>query len=101
MGSFIAQNISNEKKFYHNLLKNSKEYTFLFFIKLAFLRINLDKSENFPVGRVENLEAFALEFSCKVGRLPTTYLGFPLGEQHKSMAVWDRVEERFQKRLAM
>ena len=54
-----------------------------------------------PVGRVENLEVLALEFGCKVGRLPTSYLGLPLGAHHKSMAVWDGVEERFQKRLAM
>ena len=54
-----------------------------------------------PVGRVENLEVLALEFGCKVGRLPTSYLGLPLAAHHKSMAVWDGVEERFQKRLAM
>ena len=39
----------------------------------------MDKSEIFPVGRVENMEALAFKFGCKVGRLPTTYLGLPLG----------------------
>ncbi|RVW65263.1 Transcription initiation factor TFIID subunit 5 [Vitis vinifera] len=37
----------------------------------------------------------------KVGRLPTSYLGIPLGTNHKSVAIWDGVEERFRKRLAM
>ena len=58
----------------------------------------MDKSEILPVGRVENL---ALEAGCKVGRLPSSYLGIPLGANHKSVAVWDGVEERFRKRLAL
>ncbi|RVW54190.1 Transcription initiation factor TFIID subunit 5 [Vitis vinifera] len=37
----------------------------------------------------------------KVGRLPTSYLGIPLGTNHKSVAIWDGVEERFRKRLVM
>ena len=61
----------------------------------------MDKSEILPVGKVENLEALALEFGCKVGVVPSTYLGLPLDAQHKSMVVWDGVEERFRKRLAM
>ncbi|KAL6327375.1 hypothetical protein AAG906_018977 [Vitis piasezkii] len=72
----------------------------MWFEALSGLRINLDKSEILPVGRVENLELLALEVGCKVGRLPTSYLGIPLGANHKSVAVWDGVEERFRKRLA-
>ena len=73
----------------------------IWFEAISGLRINLDKSEILPVRRVENLEALALEFDCKVRRLPTNYLGLPLGAQYKSVAVWDGVGERFQKRLAM
>ncbi|RVW14659.1 Ubiquitin-conjugating enzyme E2 2 [Vitis vinifera] len=43
----------------------------------------------------------ALELGCKVGMLPSSYLGLPLGGPHKSVAVWDGMEERFHKRLAM
>ncbi|RVW46790.1 Homeobox-DDT domain protein RLT2 [Vitis vinifera] len=68
---------------------------------ISGLRINLDKSEILPVGRVENLENLALEAGCKVGRLPSSYLGILLGANHKSVAVWDGVEERFRKRLAL
>ena len=73
----------------------------MWFETISGLRIDLVKSEIFSVGKVENLEALALEFGCKVGRLPTSYLGFPLGVQHKFMAIWDRVEERFRKRFTM
>ena len=37
----------------------------------------------------------------QVGSLPTTYLGLPLGARHKSTMVWDAVEEKFRKRLAL
>ena len=73
----------------------------MWFEAISGLRINLDKSEILPVGRVENLEALALEVGCKVGRLPNSYLGIPLGANHKSVAVWDGVEERFRRRLAL
>ncbi|RVX19039.1 Transposon TX1 uncharacterized 149 kDa protein [Vitis vinifera] len=73
----------------------------MWFEAISGLRINLDKSEILPVGRVENLENLALEAGYKVGRLPSSYLGIPLGANHKSVAVWDGVEERFRKRLAL
>ena len=65
------------------------------------LIINLEKSELIPVGRVHVIEDLALELGCKVGGLPSCYLGLPLGAPFKSAAVWDGVEERFRKRLAM
>ena len=65
------------------------------------LRVNLEKSELIPVGRVNDIEDLALELGCKVGGLPSRYLGLPLGAPFKSEVVWDCVEERFRKRLAM
>ena len=41
------------------------------------------------------------EFGYKVGILPSTYLGMPLGAPFKSIGVWDGIEEIFKKRLAM
>ncbi|RVW44014.1 hypothetical protein CK203_074973 [Vitis vinifera] len=76
-------------------------YLFVIGMEALSLIINLDKSEILPVGRVENLEVLALEAGCKVGRLPSSYLGLPLGAHHKSVVVWDGVEERFRRRLAM
>ena len=53
-----------------------------------------------PVGRVHNIEGLALELGCKVGGIPC-YLGMPLRATFNSLAVWDGVEERFCRRLAM
>lgn len=48
------------------------------------LKINLTKSDFIPIVKVENLEELAFELSYKVGELPTTYLGLPLGASHDS-----------------
>ena len=74
-------------------------WVLLWFEALSRMRINLDESSILPVGDVENLDLLALELGCKVGSLPTTYLGLPLGARHKSTKVWDAVEEKFRERL--
>ena len=66
----------------------------MWFEVMSRLRINLDKSELIPVGGVENAEALAVDLGYKVGSLPSTYLGLPLGAPHRSVAVWDGVKER-------
>ena len=53
------------------------------------------------MGRVEGVEGLAFELGCNIGSLPTEYLGMPLGAKHKEARVWDGVEERFRKRLAL
>ena len=53
------------------------------------------------MGCVENVEALATKLGCKVGSLPSSYLGLPLGASFKFVAAWDGVEKRFRKRLAM
>ena len=73
----------------------------MWFEAISGLRINLDKIEILPVGRVENLGELALELGCKVGALPSSYLRLPLAALHKYVVVWDEVEERFWKILAM
>ena len=71
----------------------------MWFEALSGLKINLEKSELIPVGRVSNVDYLADELGCKVGSLPTTYPGLPLGAHCKSVAVWDGVEERIRMRL--
>ena len=74
----------------------------LFWFKVASgLRINLAKSEIFPVGEVEEIEEMAVELRCRVGSLPSSYLGLPLGAHHKALSMWDGVEERMRRRLAL
>ncbi|RVW25038.1 LINE-1 reverse transcriptase-like [Vitis vinifera] len=63
---------------------NKEHLTHLSWILLWFeaasgLRINLDKSEIIPVGVVEEIEEMAVELGCRVGSLPSHYLGLPLG----------------------
>ena len=59
----------------------------MWFEAISGLRVNLEKSELIPVGKVENAEELAKEFGYKVGRLPSTYLGMPLGALFKSAAT--------------
>ncbi|RVW54818.1 putative transmembrane GTPase FZO-like, chloroplastic [Vitis vinifera] len=63
------------------------------------LRINLEKSELIPVGRVENLDDLLDELGCKMGSPPFSYLGLPLGAPFKYTVAWDGVEEQFHKRV--
>ncbi|RVX14665.1 Transposon TX1 uncharacterized 149 kDa protein [Vitis vinifera] len=50
--------------------------------------------------RVDELEELAAELGCRLGALPTVYLGLPLGAHHKTSSSWDGVEERMRRRLA-
>ena len=45
----------------------------------------MEKSKLIPMGRVENFDDLAMEFGCRVGSLPRTYLGLPLGAPFKSI----------------
>ena len=72
----------------------------MWFEALSGLKINLNKSEIFPVGSVENVSDLAVELGCGIGSLPSSYLGLPLGASHKALGVWDTVEDKFRKRLA-
>ena len=49
------------------------------------LKVNVAKSEMVPIGEVNNLHALAEILGCRVGALPMTYLGMPLGAPHKSL----------------
>ena len=65
------------------------------------LRINLAKSELIPVGEVEDIEEMVVELGCRVGDFPIKYLGLPLRAHHKALSMWDGVEERTRRRLAL
>ncbi|KAJ9701691.1 hypothetical protein PVL29_006878 [Vitis rotundifolia] len=65
------------------------------------LKINLAKSELIPMGEVADLEDMAVELGCRVGVLPSKHLGLPLGAHHKALSMWDGVEERMRRRLAL
>ena len=48
-----------------------------------------------------NVEELVAKRGCKVGSLPFTYLGMPLDAPFKFVVAWDKVKERFGKRLVM
>lgn len=73
----------------------------MWFETILGLRINLEKSELILEGMVENLDDLIVELGCKVGNLPSSYLGLPLGASLKSTIAWDGVKERFHDRLFM
>ena len=73
----------------------------MWFESISGLRINLNKSEIISVGSIAEADSLALDLGCKVGTLPSSYLGLPLGAPHNSVTVWDGIEERFRKRLAL
>ncbi|RVW72592.1 Transposon TX1 uncharacterized 149 kDa protein [Vitis vinifera] len=50
---------------------------------------------------VDEILEMAVELGCKVGQLPSTYLGLPLGAPNKAGYVWDGVEERMRWKLAL
>ena len=65
------------------------------------LKINLDKSMVIPVGEVDGVLDMAAEIGCRVGQLPTVYLGLPLGAPNRAASTWDGVEERVRRRPAL
>ncbi|RVW16171.1 hypothetical protein CK203_074341 [Vitis vinifera] len=48
----------------------------------------------------QEIEEMAVEVGCRVGSLPSQYLGLPLGAPNKAPSVWDGVEEKVRRRLA-
>jgi hypothetical protein len=74
--------------------------TFLCFEAVSGLRINLGKYELVPIGKVDDVESLAHILGCRIGSLPMTYLGMPLGASFKSLSIWNGVIEKVERRLA-
>ena len=71
----------------------------LYFEALSGLRINLDKSVILIVGIVENFNQLSCELGCRIGSLPSSYLGLPLGFKLNYSRVWEGIDEGFRIRL--
>ncbi|KAL0004004.1 hypothetical protein SO802_011565 [Lithocarpus litseifolius] len=71
-----------------------------FFTIVIGLKSNVSKSEIVQVGEVNNLDELAEVLDCKIGALPMTYLGMPLGAFYKSSSIWNPILEKFEKHLA-
>ena len=69
----------------------------IFFEAITGLNVNVGKSEIVPIGEVGNLDASARILCCKVGCLPMSYLGMPLGAHFRDASIWNPVLERVEK----
>ena len=64
------------------------------------LKVNVLKSKMVPIREVSNVHVLAEFLGCRIGSLPMTYLGMPLGAFHKSPTVWNPILEKIERKLA-
>ncbi|XP_071688162.1 uncharacterized mitochondrial protein AtMg01250-like [Rutidosis leptorrhynchoides] len=71
------------------------------FEETSGIKVNYNKSNLFGIG-VEKceIEQTAGIFGCKVGLLPFTYPGLPIGANMNKSQSWKPVVDKFEKRLA-
>lgn len=65
-----------------------------------YLKVNLEKSAIYPVGKVQNIHRVAKELGCTMRSVPITFLVLPLGTKHNNSMVWGGIEEKFRKKQA-
>ena len=63
------------------------------------LKVNVGRSEIVLIGEVSNIHNLANILHCRVGSLPMTYLGMPLGTSYKT-TIWNPILEGMEKKLA-
>ena len=72
----------------------------LCFQAVTGLKVNVAKSEMVPIGEVNNVHVLAKILGCRVGALPMTYLGMPLGARPISPSIWNPILEKIEWKLA-
>ncbi|WMV40396.1 hypothetical protein MTR67_033781 [Solanum verrucosum] len=72
---------------------------FILFEAVSGLHINWSKSFVYPVNEVPEINRLAGILGGKVGEMPTTYLGMPLGANSKSKNIWNAMVETCEKKL--
>lgn len=71
------------------------------FEAVSGLKINLNKSRFYGLGvRGSEVEVMAKYLKCRVGEIPFTYLGLPIGKSMRREGDWRVVVEKFKKRLS-
>ena len=53
-----------------------------------------------PIGEVDDVHALADILGCRVGTLPISYLGMPLGASHNSPSIWNPILEKIERKMA-
>ena len=72
----------------------------LCFQAMTGLKVNVQKSEMVPIGEVDDVHALAKILGCRVGTLPMSCLGMPLGASHNSPSIWNPILEKIERKLA-
>ena len=72
----------------------------ILFESASGLRVNWGKSSLFQVLVVPRVQSLANILGCRTEKLPTTYLGMPLGCKHKALEIWDGILEKTERKLA-
>jgi hypothetical protein len=66
------------------------------------LHVNYHKSNIYPINVTDQkMEILANTFHCKIGSLPFTYLGLPLGLQRPKLGAFLPLIQKIEKRLAL
>ena len=68
----------------------------LCFQAMTGLKVNVQKSEIVPIGEIDDVHALAEILGCRVGTLPISYLGMPLGASHNSPSIWNPILEKIE-----
>ncbi|KAE8729083.1 Ubiquitin-activating enzyme E1 1 [Hibiscus syriacus] len=68
---------------------------------ISGLQLNLTKCRLFGINiSEEEVLQWANTIGCVVGHFPSEYLGLPLGAKRNSIALWDPIVQKFNKKLA-
>lgn len=70
------------------------------FHAVSRLSINVTKFEMVKLKDERDTNNLTRIMCCKVVKLPTKYMGLPLGANFKEVGTWDSLMTRFEKRLA-
>ena len=70
------------------------------FQAMTGLKVNVLKSETVLIGEVNNVHALVEILGYRIGTLPMSYLGMPLGASHKSSTIWNPILEKIKWKLA-
>nr|CAN66460.1 hypothetical protein VITISV_035842 [Vitis vinifera] len=85
--------------------KTSLNISHLFFVDdtIVFCGASKEqpKAKSSHLEEVEEILELAVELGCRVGSLPSQYLGLPLGVPNRATSMRDGVEERVRRRLAL
>ena len=72
----------------------------LSFQAVTGLKVNVHKSEMVPIREVVDVHALVEILGCRVGTLPMSYFGMPLGASCNSPSIWNPILEKFERKLA-